>query len=34
MRYGTKSISFLAPEIWGILPNEIKDSDTEILKQK
>ena len=24
-RYGTKSISFLAPKIWKILPNEIKD---------
>ena len=32
VRYDTKSISFLAPKIWKILPNEIKDSDT--LKQK
>ena len=28
VRYGTKSISSLAPKIWEILPNEIKDSDT------
>ena len=26
--YGTESISFLAPKIWEILPNELKDSDT------
>ena len=28
VRYGTESISSLAPKIWEILPNEIKDSDT------
>ena len=28
MRYGTESISFLAPKIWENLPNEIKDSGT------
>ena len=28
VRYGTESISFLAPKTWEILPNEIKDSDT------
>ena len=28
VRYGTKSISSLAPKIWEILLNEIKDSDT------
>ena len=28
VRYGTESISSLAPKIWKILPNEIKDSDT------
>ena len=28
VRYGTESISFLAPKMWGILPNEVKDSDT------
>ena len=27
-RYGTESISFLAPKIWEILSNEIKDSET------
>ena len=27
VRYGTKFISSLAPKIWKILPNEIKDSD-------
>ena len=35
VRYSTKSISFLAPKIWEILPNEIKDSDTlQIFKAK
>ena len=35
VRYGTESISFLAPKIWEILPNEIKDSDTlQIFKAK
>ena len=28
LSYGTESISFLAPKIWEILPNEIKDSGT------
>ena len=28
VRYGTESISSLAPKIWEILPNEIKDSGT------
>ena len=33
--YGTESISYLAPTIWEILPNEIKDSDTlQIFKAK
>ena len=35
VRYGTESISFLAPKIWEILPNEIKDSATlQIFKTK
>ena len=35
VRYGTGSISFLAPKIREILPNEIKDSDTlQIFKAK
>ena len=35
VRYSTESISFLAPNIWEILPNEIKDSDTlQIFKAK
>ena len=35
VRYGTESISFLAPKIWETLPNEIKDSDTlQIFKAK
>ena len=28
VRYSTESILLLAPKIWEILPNEIKDSDT------
>ena len=28
VRYGTEPISSLAPKIWEILPNAIKDSDT------
>ena len=28
VRYGTESVSFLAPKIWDILPKEIKDSKT------
>ena len=27
VRCGTETIPFLAPKTWGILPNEIKDSD-------
>ena len=35
VRYGTESISSLAPKIWETLPNEIKDSDTlQIFKAK
>ena len=35
VRYGTESASFLAPQIWEVLPNEIKDSDTlQIFKAK
>ena len=35
VRYSTESISFLAPKIWEILPNEIKDSDIlQIFKAK
>ena len=35
VRYGTESISLLAPKIWEILPKEIKDSDTlQIFKAK
>ena len=35
VRYGTESISSLAPKIREILPNEIKDSDTlQIFKAK
>ena len=35
VRYGTESISSLAPKIWEILPNEIKDLDTlQIFKAK
>ena len=35
VRYGTESISSLAPKILDILPNEIKDSDTpQIFKPK
>ena len=35
VRYGTESISLLAPKIWEILPIEIKDSDTpQIFKAK
>ena len=35
VRYGTESISSLAPKILEILPNEIKDSDTlQIFKAK
>ena len=35
MRYSTKCISSLAPKIWEVLPNEIKDSDTlQVFKAK
>ena len=35
VRYGTESISSLAPKIWKILHNEIKDSNTlQIFKVK
>ena len=35
VRYGTESISSLAPKIWKSLPNEIKDSGTlQIFKAK
>ena len=35
VRYGTESILSLAPKIWEILPNEIKDSETlQIFKAK
>ena len=35
VRYGTESISSLAPKIWEILRNEIKDSDTlQVFKAK
>ena len=35
VRYGTESMSFLAPKIWEILPNEMKDFDTlQIFKAK
>ena len=35
VRYGTESISFLAPKIWETLPNDIKYPDTlEIFKTK
>ena len=28
VRYGTETVSFLAPKIWDILPKEIKDSES------
>ena len=35
VKYGTESISFLAPKIWDILPKEIKDSDNiDVFKTK
>ena len=35
MRYDTESISFLAPKIWEILPNEIKNLDAlQVFKEK
>ena len=35
VRYGTESVSSLAPKIWEILSNDIKDTDTlQIFKAK
>ena len=35
VRYGTETVSFLAPKIWHILPNDIKDSESlDIFKRK
>ena len=35
VRYGTETVSFLAPKIWDILPKEIKDSESlDIFKRK
>ena len=35
VRYGTKTVSFLPPKIWDILPKEIKDSESlDIFKRK
>ena len=35
VRYGTETVSFLAPKIWDILPKEIKDSESlDISKRK
>ena len=35
VRYGTESISSLAPKIWELLPNETKDTDNlQIFKAK
>ena len=28
VRYGTETVSFLAPKIWDILPKDIKDSES------
>ena len=28
VRYGTESLSYLAPKIWNLLPNEMRDSST------
>ena len=34
-RYGTETVSFLAPKIWDILPKDIKDSESlDIFKRK
>ena len=34
-RYGTETVSFLAPKIWDILPKDIKDSQSlDIFKSK
>ena len=35
VRYGTETVSFLAPKIWNILPQDIKDSESlDIFKRK
>ena len=35
VRYGTETVSFLAPKIWDILPKDIKDSESlDIFKRK
>ena len=35
VRYGTETVSFLAPKIWVILPKDIKDSESlDIFKRK
>ena len=35
VRYGTETVSFLAPKIWDILPKNIKDSESlDIFKRK
>ena len=35
VRYGTETVSFLAPKIWHILPKDIKDSESlDIFKRK
>ena len=35
VRYGTETVSFLAPTIWDILPKDIKDSESlDIFKEK
>ena len=31
MRYGTETVSFLAPNIWDILPKDIKDSESLVI---
>ena len=35
IRYGTETVSFLAPKIWDILPKKMKDSESlDIFKRK
>ena len=35
VRYGTETVSFLAPKIWGVSPKDIKDSESlDIFKEK
>ena len=31
VRYGTETVSFLAPNIWDILPKDIKDSESLVI---